>query len=60
MTDIQKLNLSKLTEGLTEIMKESYPLCRNDDAVISHRASKINNTAHELKKQLDLIVGVIT
>jgi hypothetical protein len=42
--------LQKLTNGIQDIMFDSYPLCQNDDPVISSTASKINNTAFELKR----------
>lgn len=54
--------LNKLTEGLTEILHDSYPLCKHDDKDIASVNAKINNTAFELKRitvllknQLDIL-----
>jgi hypothetical protein len=46
-------NKIKIINGLNEIMKLSYPICKSDNPEISETFSLINNIAHDLKKLLE-------
>jgi hypothetical protein len=52
--DIQN-TIKELIEGLSKIMEKSFPLCKNNDVIISNTCSKINNTAFELKQKAELL-----
>lgn len=45
--------IQKIREGLSQIMKESYPLCDADDGQISAIAARINNIAFETRQLFD-------
>ena len=51
--------LKQLTDGLKQILDQSYPLCKHSDTTVSALSAKINNSAFELKRATELLKSQI-
>lgn len=47
--------IKEITDGLQQILNQSYPLCKHSDTTVGIVSSNINNTAFKLKKATELL-----
>ena len=51
--------INQISDGLSTIMQETFPLCKDENTEVSTSAARINNTAYELKKMVVLLTNQI-